>query len=354
MTDFTGVRLGFVGLGNIAHKHATGLVEMDATIAGGMDVGADARRSFGNAYDVPTYDDLDDLLEVVDAVIVATPNRHHETSVVQALEAGVDVLVEKPLADTLDSAERIAAVANESAGFCMVGFHNRFLAPIEVLTAYRDDGVFGKVDHIEANYIRRRGIPGRGSWFTRSDAAGGGAVIDVGPHVVDLAFAIAGFPEVVEVSAKTRSKFGTRDDYAYLGMWGTDRGAENFDVEDSASAFVRCANDTTMSVEIAWATNREPSTECVVRGTEAGAHFDFTNHDLDVYETSNRGASHHRTTAIETDGPEPHAAQDKYFLEHVAEGEQPGRNTVDQALQVQRILDAIYRSSEEGRSIRLD
>jgi predicted dehydrogenase len=286
--------------------------------------------------------------------VVAVGRRHDEASVVQALEAGLDVLVEKPLADSLESAERIAAVAAESEGFCMVGFHNRFLSPIEVLTAYRDDGLFGGIDHIEANYIRRRGIPGRGSWFTRAESAGGGAVIDVGPHVVDLAFAIADFPQVTEVSAKTRSTFGTREDYAYLGMWGEDKGADAFDVEDSASAFVRCDDGTTMAVEIAWATNREPTTECFVRGTDAGAHFDFHNHDLEVYETSNRGASHHRTMAIETDGPEPHAAQDKYFLECVAAREPPTRNTVEQALEVQRVLDGIYRSSEEGRSISFD
>ncbi len=83
---------------------------------------------------------------------------------------------EKPLAHTLESAERIAAAAEVADGFCMVGFNNRFADPVEVLKNYQDEGRFGEMKHVEANYVRRRGIPGRGSWFTSKDVAGGGSL----------------------------------------------------------------------------------------------------------------------------------------------------------------------------------
>jgi predicted dehydrogenase len=353
MNDLTDVRLGFVGLGNIARLHADEVLDSGATVAAGTDIDADARENFAAAYDAEVFEDVSEMFEHVDAVVVSTPNRFHEEYVVSALEAGVDVLVEKPLAHSLESAERIADVAANSDAFCMVGFHNRFRAPVQVLNEYREHGELGTVSHVEADYIRRRGVPGRGSWFTRRAVSGGGAVIDIGTHAIDIGLHLMGFPEVEEVSAQTRTQFGDDEDYTYLSMWGYDEGAGGFDVEDSATAFVRCADGKTLSLEFAWASNRYPSQELVVRGDEAGAHLDMADDSLTMLDTSAAGANHHRDTEVVTDGEEAHGTEQEYFLEHVASDEDPEMNTIEQGLTVQRVMDAIYRSSEAGEAVTI-
>ena len=256
MTHPNDVAVGIVGLGGIGTHHATKLVERGANLVGGMDIDADARVRFHEEFDIPAYEDEAALYDACDAVLITTPNRFHEEYATSALEAGLDVLLEKPLAHTLESAERIAEAARAAEGFCMVGFNNRFADPVRVIKHYQDEGRFGETTHVEANYVRRRGVPGRGSWFTSSEVAGGGALIDIGVHAIDLALYFLDHPEVVEVSGETRSEFGGRDDYAYVHMWGDDAGPEGFDVDDSASAFIRGAGGSTVSLEVAWATNR--------------------------------------------------------------------------------------------------
>ena len=347
-------RIGIVGLGGIGRYHAELLAERDAELVGGVDISGDARRGFSEEFNVSTYEQVGDLLDVVDALFVTTPNRFHEEYTVTALEAGVDVLLEKPLAHTVASAERIVEAARAAEGFCMVGFNNRFSAPVEVIKQYQDDGRFGEFTHVEANYIRRRGIPGRGSWFTSKEVAGGGALIDIGVHAIDLALYLLDFPTVTEVSGTARSQFGTREDYAYVEMWGDDVGPEGFDVDDSANAYIRTAKGQTISLDIAWATNRPTNDAFVLRGTDAGATFDRSSHELTIYEDSTAGQDHLTDAEIETRATDTHKTEQRYFLDHVRSGTTPERNTVDEGLAVQRVIDAIYRSSEQGRAISLE
>ncbi|MEZ3142821.1 Gfo/Idh/MocA family protein [Halobaculum sp. MBLA0143] len=349
----TETRVGIVGLGGIAHHHAERLVETDARLVGGMDVAESARERFGDTFDVVTFADAAPLFEQIDAVVVTTPNRFHEEYAVAALEAGLDVLIEKPLAHTVDSAERIAAAAREAPGFLVVGFNNRFAPPVEVLHDRVAAGELGEITHVEANYVRRRGVPGRGSWFTDEAVAGGGALVDLGVHAVDLALHLAGFPAVREVSGVTRSEFGGDEEYAYLEMWGDDDGPEAFDVEDSASAFLRFDGGTTVSLEAAWAVNRPPTQEFFVRGTDGGARFDRATGELTLFDAGTDGGHHLADTEIRTRDGDSHRAEQRAFLEAVRAGEAPERNTVAEGLAVQRVLSAIYESDESGSAVEL-
>jgi predicted dehydrogenase len=354
MNNLRDISVGIIGLGNIGRYHADRLRNAGAEIVGGMDVLPEARERFERDYGVATYGDYEELYPIADAIVVTTPNKFHEEYAISALEAGLDVLLEKPLAHSVESAERIVAAAESAEGFCMVGFHNRYLPPIEMLTTERDRGRFGELSHIEANYIRRRGIPGRGSWFTSKEIAGGGALIDIGVHALDLALYVLDFPEITEVTGVARSEFGTREDYTYLQMWGEDTGHERFDVEDSVNAFIRCADGQTISLDVAWAANRPTDNDFIVRGTDAGAHLDRASGEMTLFETSPDGSAHFSDTEVRTRERDAHAAEQATFLRAVATGEPPKRNTVEQGLLVQRVIDAIYRSSEEGRSIRFD
>ena len=236
----------------------------------------------------------------------------------------------------------------------MVGFNNRFRQPVRVIKHYQDEGRFGETKHVEANYVRRRGVPGRGSWFTSKAVAGGGALIDIGVHAIDLALYFLDHPEVVEVTGETRSEFGGRDDYAYIDTWGTDEGPEEFDVDDSASAFVRGADGSTVSLEVAWATNRPTTDEFVIRGSEAGATFDRGRDELTLHEASVDGGHHLSDTNVTTRDGNSHGDEQEVFLAAVAADEPPAINTMAEGLAVQRVIDAIYRSSETGRAVRLE
>jgi predicted dehydrogenase len=347
------VRIGIVGLGNIGRHHAEQLQSLpDATLVGGVDVDPEARNRFGDRFGVSTYDDHTELFATVDALIVTTPNHVHEQYATAALEAGIPALLEKPLAHTIESAERIAAAATESDAFCMVGFHKRFAHPVEVLIDRRDAGALGEITHVEANFVRRRGIPRRGTWFTDRASAGGGALIDIGAHVIDLSLTLLEYPAITEVSGSVRREFGGKDDYTYLEMWGEEGGGA-FDVEDGASGFLRCADGSTVSLEIAWASNRPVNNEVVVHGTERGARFDHKTGELTLYGAAEDGAPHFADTEIRTRDVHPHHEEQRYFVEAVREGRPPERNTVEQALVVQRVIDAIYRSERRGSAVAL-
>ncbi|MFC4988398.1 Gfo/Idh/MocA family protein [Saliphagus infecundisoli] len=356
---FDDIGVGVVGLGGMGQLHANSMHDLGASVVAGADVSPPQRERFGREFGVPTYEDHDDLVadEHVDAVVVTTPNRFHEPIAVAALEAGRDVLVEKPLAHTLESAERIVAAARKADAECMVGFHNRHTAGTTMLTEQHARGRFGPLTHVEANYVRRRGIPGPGSWFTNADLAGGGALIDIGVHALDLSLYVLGFPEVVEVSATTRSTFGGEESYAdpdgFGENWSADSGT--YDVDDSVSAFIRCADGRTISLEAAWATNREPSSELHVRGTQAGARMEIGGTDLSILETGTVGCDHYADTDLTGDASiTGYKQQDREFLACVASGHEPATNTVGEALTVQRVIDAIYRSSETGRAVEVE
>jgi predicted dehydrogenase len=359
MTDRRNVRLGFVGLGNIASVHCDRLTEagLGKTIAAGLDVDPEARSTFADEYDASVYDDREAFYEQVDAVMVTTPNKFHETYAISALKQGLDVFIEKPLAHTRESAERIADVAEESDGFCMVGFHNRFRNPVQVIRQYQADGHIGPVTHIEADYIRRRGIPGWGSWFTHEGVAGGGSLIDIGVHAIDLSLYLLGFPDVTEVSGQVRTEFGSDPEYAAV-EWGEAPDADEFSVDDSVTALIRCEDGSTIHIEIAWASNRPESKQYYARGPDAGIGLDLADDSLTLYETEtgdveHGDVAHHRTTEIDTPDDDAHRSEQDRFLTAVASGEPPGTNTVSEALTVQRVIDAIYRSSEQGHAIEL-
>ncbi|WP_254768331.1 Gfo/Idh/MocA family protein [Salinilacihabitans rarus] len=355
----SGIGVGVVGLGGMGQHHAKNLSELGADVVAGADLLPEARRAFAETYGATPYENHEDLVadEAVDAVVVATPNKFHEPIAVAALEADRHVLVEKPLAHSLESAERIAAAAAESDGICMVGFHNRHTGAAAMFDEYSARGRFGDLTHVEANYVRRRGVPGPGSWFTNPELAGGGALLDIGVHALDLALYVLDFPEVVEVSGVTRTTFGTTEEYADPDGFGDnwDAEAETYEVDDAVSAFVRCADGKTISLEAAWATNREPSMDFVVRGTEAGAKFEIGDTDMRIYETDTAGVDHYADVDLSGDSSATgYNEQDAVFLETIVAGAEPTANTVEEALVVQRVIDAIYRSSETGRAQRLE
>ncbi|MHC3437451.1 Gfo/Idh/MocA family protein [Natrialbaceae archaeon A-gly3] len=352
------IGIGIVGLGGMGNLHARSVQELGANVVAGADLVSEQRDRFAGKFGARTYETHEELVvdEAVDAVIVTTPNRFHEPIAVAALEAGCDVLIEKPLAHTLESAERIAEAAARADSICMVGFHNRHAASMAMFDEQHARGRFGDLTHVETNYVRRRGVPGPGSWFTNPDLAGGGALIDIGVHALDLALYALDFPEIAEVSGVTRTVFGTSEEYADPEGFGDNwnAGAEIYEVDDSVSAFIRCAGGQTISLEAAWATNREESMDFRIRGTQSGAQFDIGDTDLRILEAGTAGCDHYADVNMSGDSTVTgYSEQDERFLEAISTADGPETNTVEEALIVQRVIDAIYRSSESGCATKL-
>jgi predicted dehydrogenase len=357
MSSSDNPRIGVVGCGGMGQLHARNAGEAGAEVVAGADVAEEPREEFADAFDVKTFEQYEEMYGEMDldGVSITTPNAFHAPAAIEAFEADINVLVEKPLADSVEAAERIVEAERASDAFGMVGFQSRFTPAGSIFKAQKEQGRFGDITNVEGKTIRRRGIPGIGSWFTSKELSGGGAIIDIGVHKIDFIMYLLDFPEIEEVTAETRSTFGDREEYAdpddWIGKWDTSY--ETFDVEDSASAFVRTADGTTISLEIAWAANREPSGDTIVRGTEAGAKVGRST--LTIYEAETDGTDHYSDTEIEAD--DDYDGQQRKvdaFIEGIESGGSLGVSTLEEGLLTQRIMGAIYRSAEQGEAVSLD
>ncbi len=320
MGDLT---VGIIGLGAAGRHHADRLDDIGHAVVG-MDIDEIARKRFVDRFGAPTVDDHHALLEAADAVVVATPNDTHERYATDALDDDLDVLVEKPLADSLEAASRIARAAAESDGFCTVGYHNRYRSVVERFKQLHDEGRFGEITHVRASNRRRRGVPVRREWVTRRDVAGGGALIDIGAHTIDLALHLLGFPPIETVSGRTHSPSGSR-----------------FEVEAAARGFISCADGSTVAVDVAWQTNGPSDKELVVDGDERGAVLVPGADRLEVIEEGVR-------TRIGVDPGDPYERELRSFVRGVETGVRPDRNGIDEALTVQRVIHSIYRSADRS------
>jgi predicted dehydrogenase len=230
---------------------------------------------FGVERDVARWEDvlaLDDL----DAVSIAVPTFLHAPIAIAALERGLHVLCEKPIARNADEADAMVAAARDADRVLDIAFNHRQRGDIQALKAAIDAGRVGRPYYAKAWWLRRTGIPTLGSWFTQSDLAGGGPLVDIGIHVLDYALFLLGNPEVRAVSASTydllaTAGFGSSPDSNKTGA--TD--AKKFDVEDLASVFIRLADGGTLLVEASWAAHRRDGDEFGVTlyGTDGGAEL---------------------------------------------------------------------------------
>ncbi|WP_436923563.1 Gfo/Idh/MocA family protein [Halosimplex amylolyticum] len=352
--------IGLVGLGKHGETHAQFLQELGHTVHA-VDLDPRAKQRFLDRYDATMYEGLDALFAAgLDAVIISTPNKFHETAALKAFDTGLDVLIEKPLAHDLESAERIVEAAEETGNICMCGYFHRFQNRCRLAKGYVESGRLGEVTHIDARYMRRRGVPGLGTWYTSREIAGGGALIDVGCFLVDLVLDFYDWPELEQVIATARSDFGHRDDYAYLDMWGEDDEAKMYDVEDSVTAFCEFEGGRTAHLEIAWAANARRRHEYNIRGTEAGVSLDITNplesvdpsteqiRDFRLYEVRSDVVDHYVDSELIPPANDPFRDELATFLAAVETGESPDRCTAQQALAVQRVIDAIYEATDHG------
>lgn len=298
-----------------------------------------------------TFPDNDALLAApeVDAVFIATPNVFHAPLAVQALDAGKHVIIDKPFALDANQAADVVAAAARAGKLLTVGMNQRFRPDSQRVAQLVRDGALGHVYHAKAFWFRRAGIPKLGTWFGNKALAGGGALYDIGAHLLDLALFVLDRFDPISVSGQTYSTFGSRG--IGEGGWGlSDRSHDAFDVDDGATALLRFADGATLTLDVSWAIHqKEPDRmNVLLHGNEAGAGC----YPAELYRFGAVPGAYETSTLGHTPLLYSHANRFHNFIDAVL-----GRESLcvspAQALAVQRILDAIYESSRLGREVVL-
>jgi len=343
------VRIGIVGSGSIArYAHIPGYqVQKGVEIVAACDVVYERAAEFAKDYGIPhAYGSYEEMLanERLDAVSICTPNVAHRDATIAALEAGVHVLCEKPMAMNLREAREMAAAAERANRVLQIGLHWRFTGEAITLKRFIDAGELGDIYYGEATCMRRRGIPGWGV-FTQKALQGGGALIDIGVHTLDHTMWLMGNPRPVSVMGVTYAAFGKRSEVVSIWEpWDTTK----FDVDDMGVALVRFENGASLILRTSWAANiAEAYQETRVLGTHGGAYMS----PLRIHKEMH-GAL---VDITPTNLPEfkPHSKEIEHFISCVR-GDNACAVGIDSVLYTQAVLDAIYQSADTGHEVRLD
>ena len=300
------------------------------------------------------YTDKDEMLRAcpeIDAVSVCTWNSAHAECTIAALNAGKNVLCEKPMAMNAAEAEAMYDAAKKSGKLLMIGFVRRFGNDCSIAKEFIDAGNFGEIYYGKATYLRRAGAPG--GWFGDSSRSGGGPLIDLGVHVIDLTRYLAGNPKPVSVYGATFQKLGDRSHIKSRGGYVVSGKEEKpvFDVEDLASALIRFDNGFVLSVEASFSLNiKEDCGTIELFGTKAGA---VLNPELEIFTEQNgylTNVSFNAPTALSFDGLFDNEIN--HYVACVAQG-LPCRSPAEDGITIMKILDAVYESARTGHEVMI-
>ncbi len=354
-------RVGIIGVGFIGTlKHLEGLAgnadlcdvvavcDFDPTRA------ETAKDKFGSA-DCYVTADWHDLVNdaSIDVIYVCTWNISHCEITCAALEAGKHVMCEKPMAVTGADARKMVETAKRTGKTLTIGYQNRLRQDTQFLRGVVDAGELGEVYVAKAHAVRRRGVPTWGV-FTDKEKQGGGPLIDIGTHALDLALWFMGNYEVDSVTGSVFEKLRDKPEGNPGGGWDP----ATFSVEDSAFGYIRMKNGAVIFLEAAWALNVKNPREAAVTliGTEGGAEIDRKGNEYEVTVNkvlanrmivSDPGASAPDSGNFTTLG----TLETKQFLEALRDGTQP-IVLPEQACVVTEVLEAIYASAASGEPVR--
>ena len=351
------IKVGIIGCGGIAKgKHMPALQKVpDCEMVAFCDIIPEraeaAKEKFGTP-DAKTYVDYRELLKdpEIEVVHVCTPNRSHSFITVDALEAGKHVMCEKPMAINSAEAKKMLDAAKRTGKKLTIGYQGRFRDDSIYMKKEADGGTFGDIYYAKATALRRRAVPTWGVFLNEYEQ-GGGPLIDIGTHALDLTLWMMNNYQPKYCLGTTYHKLNRDTDQA--NMWG-NWDPEQFTVEDSAFGFVVMENGATIVLESAWALNTHDVREAVtsICGTKAGA--DMMN-GLRINGVRN-GRQYVLTPNFEAGGVAfnegrkagtPAEREERLWIEAVRDGTDPITRP-EQAYTVTRILEGIYLSAKSG------
>lgn len=298
------------------------------------------------------YTDYRGLLakEEIDAVSVATPNALHLQPTVDALRAGKHVLCEKPLGMNADECRQMCRVAKETGKILQVALQCRFMGPSQFLKAYIDSGKMGDIYYARAQALRRRGVP---SWgvFIDKEKQGGGPLIDIGVHVLDLTLFLMGYPKPVSASGQTWNHLGTNPDLC--NPWG-DYDRSKFTVEDFAAGFIRFENGAVVVLESSFMGNLGSNPfGAQLFGTKAGATIFPNDEDPIRIFTEENKQLFDLTPKNIPNVPSAHTVEVQKFVDAIL-NDKPSPVPGENGLILNAIFDALYKSAETGKEEAID
>lgn len=342
------VRVGVIGLGMGANHARDYRACKDAELAAVCDIDAKCLArwapQFRPARAYLCYPEMFEK-EDLDAVSVAVPNDRHHRVTCDALDAGLHVLCEKPMALNVAEARGMRDLARRRKRKLMINFSSRWRPESRALKRMVDAGKLGKIYWGRTRWLRSRGYPAPGSWFTDRKRSGGGPLIDLGVHRIDLALWFMGFPKVSTVTAAT---------YHHLARKTARRQKRKWDTEDLATAFLRFENGATLTVEASWDLNGEWPEDLITElyGSEGGLiqrnvggvhRYEmklFRDRGKKVVEVVPRVARGDAQTSM------------AHFVDCIVR-DRPVEASAEEGLYVMKILDAIYASAAKGREVKL-
>lgn len=353
------VRIGIIGCGGIANnKHMPALHRLpDVELVAFCDIIVERAEKAAKEYGIEgarVYEDYKELLkdETIDVVHVLTPNREHSFITVDALEAGKHVMCEKPMAINTEEAQKMLDAAKRTGKKLTIGYQNRYRPDSWYLKRACDNGDLGEIYYAKAHAIRRRAVPTWGV-FLNEEEQGGGPLIDIGTHALDLTLWTMNNYEPKMVVGSVYKKLGDQRESG--NAWG-DWDPEEFTVEDSAFGYIVMKDGATIVLESSWALNSLDVDEAKTSlcGTKAGAdmkgglRINKVQYGKQVVENVNLEAG--GVAFFDGGAAEPQDIEARMWIDAV-------KNDTDvvvkpeQAIVVTKILEAIYQSAREGKPV---
>lgn len=347
--------VGVVGVGSIAEMHLGAYAaNPDVTLVGVFDINAERAHEKAERFGAErAYSSLEEMLadDRIEAISICTWNNSHAAIAIAALDAGKNVLVEKPLSREHSETAAIVEAAERSGKFVQVGFVRRFGGNAKTLKAFIDDGRLGDIYHARAINIRRMGNPG--GWFADRSRSGGGPLIDIGIHVLDLCWYLMGSPRAATVSAVSHSRLGNRSNVTSLSRYKVaDYDPAESEVEDSVAALIRFENGASLTLETSYSLHASGDQLAVeVFGNKGGAELEpelrIVTEELDTVLNTLPQIDHPTFNFNEGFGNEI-----AHFVK-LCLGEAREIAPLWHGIEMMRVLDAIYESANTGAEVDL-
>jgi predicted dehydrogenase len=347
------LRLAVIGCGGIAQLHLGILKDMpEVEVVAGVDIDPHRLSVMEEKWGVKQlYSDWNKMLKEVmpDAVSICTPNGVHAAPAIDASKAGCHVIVEKPMAMNPSQCQAMIEAAKEAGKKLVVGFQFRYHPSTEFLSRARDEGKFGNVMFVKCQALRRRGIPNWGV-FGRKELQGGGPMIDIGVHVIEMAHYVMGSPRPIAASGNTWTFLGDKPSNVVSQWPGWDY--KTYTVEDMAIGQVRFENGALLQIEASFAAHIEKDIwNFQLMGDKGGCNFDPPG----IF-TDEAGTMVNITPGWlpkENDFVALFKLKLRNFVD-VCLKDTPSRAPGEAGLAVQKILDGVYRSAAAGKEVEIE
>ncbi len=358
------VKIGIIGTGWIAESHISSYMEMeDVEIVALADIVPGKAAKFAEKFEIKNcriYNSDEELLAAekdLDGVSICTYNSQHASCAIHALDAGVNVMLEKPFTGTFEEAVETMKAEKRSGKILTIGFQPRMSANMQMIKKIVESGELGKVYYLQAGGGRRRGIPTPfGTTFIEKETGVIGAVGDIGAYSLDMLLNAVGYPKPLTVSGYKSDFFG-KDPAFYPAH---PEYAEKFGVDDFAAAFVRLENDIILDFRISWAMHMDTCGDALILGTKGGLRIPSTDcwngsfdKPLTVYKTIGGDRTVQYTVPLINDDGNLFYKKLRSFVDAIKEG---GKATVpsSEIIYNQAIINGIVTSAELGKEIEIE